>query len=333
MCAHLATRDKTVNIDSLYYLDYREHLTEVVFSLDNEVLEGFIIGDIKYLGAPCWVLSLSSESANKYHEIEANNVFKGLGNKPFDVIVLNPGDDVLCGRRHTIKEADLEVSDFNTVFLYTAYNRRNSLTQFKNYVRDFEELGDTRFFRWYDLEEYLVDGYKSESERDAWIQSRQAEMERIREERSRAYEEHWYQRKLAAEKATRAQETRARVREKVWSAATFWAAVEVAYEAKIAEEILNFREEIEAMEATRLQWSLQAPSEMEAAAAEAEAELDEQFARRLDFINEANSLTEVLADSSEPASVQDILGKSGFYWGYISLIICAFIGTIAYVVM
>lgn len=99
------------------------------------------------------------------------------------------------------------------------------------------------------------------------------------------------------------------------------------------EVLFSFRKEIEDMEATRLQWSLNAPSEMEAAAAEAEAELDEQFARRLDFINEANSLTEVLAESAEPAPVQQILGKLGFYWGYMSLVLCVFLGVIAYVVM
>lgn len=333
MCAHLATRDKTVNINSLYEIDYREHLTEVAFSLNDEVLEGFVIADIKHLGTPCWVLALSSESTNKYHEIEADNVFKRLGNKPFDVIVPHPGDDVLCGRSYTIKEVDLEVSDFNTVFLYTAYNRRNSLTQFKNYVRDFEELGDPRFFRWCSLEEYIVNGYRSESERDAWIQCRQAEMERIRKERNRAFDEYIWRRKLTAENIAKAQETRARVREKVWCAAAFWAAVEAAYEAKIAEEILNFREEIEEMEAMRLQWSLNAPSEMEAAAAEAEAELDEQFARRLEFVSEANSLTEVLAKSPEPAPVQQILGCLNFCWTHFAIMLCAFIGTIAYVVM
>ena len=99
------------------------------------------------------------------------------------------------------------------------------------------------------------------------------------------------------------------------------------------EVLFSFRKEIEDMEAIRLQWSLNAPSEMEAAAAEAEAELDEQFARRLDFINEANSLTEVLAESAEPAPVQNVLGKLGFYWGYMSLVLCAFLGVIAYVVM
>lgn len=111
------------------------------------------------------------------------------------------------------------------------------------------------------------------------------------------------------------------------------AAREAAEEERIAQTILNFREEIEKMEAMRLQWSLQAPSEMEAAAAEAEAELDEQFARRLDFVSEANNLAEVLEESPEPASVQDVLGKLGFYWGYMSLVLCAFLGVIAYVVM
>lgn len=108
---------------------------------------------------------------------------------------------------------------------------------------------------------------------------------------------------------------------------------QAAEEERIAQAILNFRQEIEQMEAMRLQWSLNAPSEMEAAAAEAEAELDEQFARRLDFINEANSLAEVLAESAEPAPVQQILGKLGFYWGYMSLVLCVFLGVIAYVVM
>ena len=132
------------------------------------------------------------------------------------------------------------------------------------------------------------------------------------------------------------------IREKVWSAELdaaiaaskeHQAAREAAEEERISRMILNFREEIEEMEATRLQWSLDAPSEMEAAAAEAEAELDEQFAHRLDFISEANNLAEVLANNSEPAPIQSILGSLSFYWGYISLIICAFIGTIAYVVM
>lgn len=111
------------------------------------------------------------------------------------------------------------------------------------------------------------------------------------------------------------------------------AAREAAEEERISRMILNFREEIEAMEAVRLQWSLQAPSEMEAAAAEAEKELDEQFTRRLDFVSEANNLAEVLAESAEPASVQNVLGKLGFYWGYMSLVLCAFLGVIAYVVM
>lgn len=128
------------------------------------------------------------------------------------------------------------------------------------------------------------------------------------------------------------------VRRAEWDAAIaatkeYQAAREAAEEERIAQDILNFRQEIEDMEATRLQWSLNAPSEMEAAAAEAEAELDEQFARRLDFINEANSLTEVLAESAEPAPVQQILGKLGFYWGYMSLVLCVFLGVIAYVVM
>lgn len=134
------------------------------------------------------------------------------------------------------------------------------------------------------------------------------------------------------------EEIREKVRDAEWDAAIaatkeYQAAREAAEEERIAQDILNFREEIEEMEAIRLQWSLDAPSEMEAAAAEAEAELDEQFARRLDFINEANSLTEVLADSSEPDSVQNVLGKLGFAWGYMSLVLCAFLGVIAYVVM
>ena len=111
------------------------------------------------------------------------------------------------------------------------------------------------------------------------------------------------------------------------------AAREAAEEERIVQTILNFREEIEELEAIRLQWSLNAPSEMEAAAAEAEAELDEQFARRLDFVSEANNLAEVLAESAEPAPVQQILGKLGFYWGYMSLVLCVFLGVIAYVVM
>lgn len=103
---------------------------------------------------------------------------------------------------------------------------------------------------------------------------------------------------------------------------------------KAYEEILiNFREEIETMEATRLQWSLQAPSEMEAAAAEAEAELDEQFARRLDFVSEANNLAEVLEESSEPAPVQEILGCLNFCWSHFTIMLCAFLSVIAYVVM
>ena len=108
---------------------------------------------------------------------------------------------------------------------------------------------------------------------------------------------------------------------------------QAAEEERIAQAILNFRAEIETMEAIRLQWSLQAPSEMEAAAAKAEAELDEQFAHRLDFISEANNLAEVLVDAPEPASVQNVLGKLGFAWGYMSLVLCALLGVIAYVVM
>lgn len=134
------------------------------------------------------------------------------------------------------------------------------------------------------------------------------------------------------------EEIREKVRRAEWDAAIaatkeYQAAREAAEEERIAQDILNFRQEIEDMEATRLQWSLQAPSEMEAAAAEAEKELDEQFAHRLDFISEANNLAEVLAESAEPAPVQQILGKLGFYWGYMSLVLCALLGVIAYVVM
>lgn len=134
------------------------------------------------------------------------------------------------------------------------------------------------------------------------------------------------------------EEIREKVRRAEWDAAIaatkeYQAAREAAEEERIAQDILNFRQEIETMEAIRLQWSLNAPSEMEAAAAEAEAELDEQFAHRLDFISEANSLADVLAESAEPAPVQQILGKLGFYWGYMSLVLCALLGVIAYVVM
>ena len=134
------------------------------------------------------------------------------------------------------------------------------------------------------------------------------------------------------------EEIREKARDAEWDAAIaatkeHQAAREAAEEERISRTILNFREEIEQMEAIRLQWSLDAPSEMEAAAAEAEKELDEQFARRLDFINEANSLTEVLADSSEPTSVQEILGGLNFCWAHFAIMLCAFITTIAYVVM
>lgn len=134
------------------------------------------------------------------------------------------------------------------------------------------------------------------------------------------------------------EEIREKVRRAEWDAAIaatkeYQAAREAAEEERIAQDILNFRQEIEDMEATRLQWSLQAPSEMEAAAAEAEAELDEQFARHLDFISEANSLAEVLAESPEPAPVQEILGSLNFCWVHFAIMLCALISTIAYVVM
>lgn len=307
------------NLKTLKGVKYREKATEVAFELFNEALEGFILADLNYFGANFWVVALSNESATEYALLKdkADNVFQGFGNKPFDIVVPHPDDDILYGRRVSMSLED--VREHAVVFICSSYRFRRSLV--------------AEFFERYDLNEYIVDGYKTESERDAWIQGRYAEMSYEKEVRRRANEEYLRQERLAAEKAARAEEARAQAREKVRFMAATRSAAKAAREARIAQEILNFREEIETMEAIRLQWSLDAPSEMEAAAAEAEAELDEQFARRLDFINEANSLTEVLADSSEPASVQDILGKSGFYWGYISLIICAFIGTIAYVVM
>lgn len=134
------------------------------------------------------------------------------------------------------------------------------------------------------------------------------------------------------------EEIREKVRDAEWDAAIAatkerQAAREAAEEERIAQMILNFREEIETMEATRLQWSLDAPSEMEAAAAEAEAELDEQFARRLDFVSEANNLAEVLEESPEPAPVQEILGCLNFCWSHFTIMLCAFLSVIAYVVM
>ena len=310
------------NLKNLKGVKYREKAAEVAFELSNEALEGFILADLNYFGANFWVVALSNESATEYALLKdkADNVFQGFGNKPFDIVVPYPDDDILCGRRVSFSLE--EVRERAVVFVYTGYTRKNALTQFKNFVTDFEELNDPEFFEWYSLEEYIIDGYKAESERDAWIQSRYAEIRCAKDKKRRAYEQ-----------AERAEETRARAREKVRFVAASRAAAKAAREAKISQEILNFRQEIEEMEAMRLQWSLDAPSEMEAAAAEAEAELDEQFARRLDFIGEANNLAEVLADAPEPASVQNVLGKLGFYWGYMSLVLCAFIGTIVYVVM
>lgn len=310
------------NLKNLKGVKYREKATEVAFELSNEALEGCVLADINYFGANFWVVALSNESATEYALIkdQVDNVFEGFGNKPFDVIVPHPDDDVLCGRRVSFSlEA---VRERAVVFVYTGYTRKNAVTQFKNFVTDFKELNDPEFFEWYSLEEYLVDGYKSESERDAWIQSRYAEIRCAKDKKRRAYEQ-----------AERAEKARARAREKVRFIAASRAAAKAAREAEIAQAILNFREEIEEMEAIRLQWSLDAPSEMEAAAAEAEGELDEQFARRLDFVSEANNLAEVLAESAEPAPVQQILGKLGFYWGYMSLVLCVFLGVIAYVVM
>lgn len=313
---------------------YREEAREIAFGLENEALEGFIIADVNYFGRRFWAVVLSDESASKYALVKdkADNVFEELGNKPFDVIVPHADDDILYGRH--ISMSLEEARDRAVVFVFSPFQySKNAVTQFKNFVRDFKELDDPEFFEWYSLDEYIIDGYKSESERDAWIQSRYAEIRCAKEKKRRANEEYLRQEKLAAEKAARAEEACAQAREKVRFIAASRAAAKAAREAKIAEEVLNFREEIETMEAMRLQWSLNAPSEMEAAAAEVEAELDEQFVRRLDFISEANNLAEVLAESPEPAPVQQILGKLGFYWGYMSLVLCVFLGVIAYVVM
>ena len=353
------------NLKTLKGVKYREKATEVAFELFNEALEGFILADLNYFGANFWVVALSNESATEYALLKdkADNVLQGFGNKPFDIVVPHPHDDILYRRRVSMSLED--VREHAVVFICSSYRFRRSLVaEFKNFVRDFKELDDPEFFERYDLNEYIVDGYKTESERDAWIQGRYAEMSYKKEVKRRAVEESLRQERLAAEKAARAEEARAQAREKVRFMeeslrqerlaaekaaraeeacaqarekvrfiAASRAAAKAAREAKIAQEVLNFREEIETMEAIRLQWSLNAPSEMEAAVAEAEAELDEQFARRLDFINEANSLTEVLAESAEPAPVQQILGKLGFYWGYMSLVLCVFLGVIAYVVM
>lgn len=322
------------NLKNLKGVNYREKATEVAFELSNEALEGFILADLNYFGANFWVVALSNESATEYALLKdkADNVLQGFGNKPFDIVVPHPDDDILYGRRVSMSLED--VREHAVVFICSSYRFRRSLVaEFKNFVRDFKELDDPEFFERYDLNEYIVDGYKTESERDAWIQGRYAEMSYEKEVKRRANEEYLRQERLAAEKAARAEEARAQAREKVRFIAATRSAAKAAREAEIAQAILNFREEIEAMEATRLQWSLQAPSEMEAAAAEAEAELDEQFVRRLDFISEANNLAEVLAESAEPAPVQQILGKLGFYWGYMSLVLCALLGVIAYVVM
>ena len=331
MYAYLAT---SANLNSFRSVRYRDKATEVALQLQDEVLEGFIVADMAMFESDFWVLALSNESADKYalSKDKADNVFQGFGNKPFDVVVPCP-KDILYGRTTAEPLYDLALEDKVVVLIYEDHRRKNSLAQFKNFVRDFRELYDPEFFEWYSLREYVIDGYKSESERDAWIQGRYAEMSYKKEVRRRANEEYLRQERLAAEKAAQAEQARARAREKVRFVAASRAAAKAAREAKIAQEILNFRQEIEEMEAIRLQWSLQAPSEMEAAAAEAEIELDEQFARRLDFVSEANNLAEVLADSSEPEPVQEILGKLGFYWGYITLVLCAFLGVIAYVVM
>lgn len=350
-------------------VSYVENATEVIFELGDEVLEGFIIANLMMFEVGFWAVALSSESVYKFALLKdkVTNVFRRFGDKPFDVVVplSYVGDGILFGSSTNNKVLLETVGDHPTVLICRDYISDEGLVaDFKNFERDFKELDDPEFFERYSLEEYITNGYKTESERDAWIQGRYAKMSYEKEVKRRAVEESLRQERLAAEKAARAEQARAQAREKVRFMeeslrqerlaaekaaraeeacaqarekvrfiAASRAAAKAAREAKIAQEVLNFREEIETMEAIRLQWSLNAPSEMEAAAAEAEAELDEQFARRLDFINEANSLTEVLAESAEPAPVQDILGKSGFYWGYISLIICAFIGTIAYVVM
>lgn len=322
------------NLKNLKGVKYREEAREVAFGLENEALEGFILADLKYFGMNFWAVVLSDESASKYALVKdkADNVFEEFGNKPFDVIVPHADDDILYGRH--ISMSLEEVRDRAVVFIFSPFQySKNAVTQFKNFVRDFEELDDPEFFEWYSLEEYLIDGYKSESEREAWIQSRYAEIRCAKEKKRRANEEYLRQERLAAEKAARAEQARAQAREKVRFIAASRAAAKAAHEAKISQEILNFRQEIEEMEAIRLQWSLDAPSEMEAAVAEAEAEFDEQFARRLEFVSEANNLAEVLAESAEPAPVQQILGKLGFYWGYITLVLCVFLGVIAYMVM
>lgn len=310
------------NLKNLKSVKYREKAREVAFGLCDEALEGFILADLKHFGLDFWAVALSDESARKYTLVKdkADNVFEGLGNKPFDVVVPHADEDVLYGRHISISLE--EVREHAVVFIYTGYVRENALTQFTNFVKDFKELDDPEFFEWYSLEEYLIDGYKSESEREAWIQSRYAEIRCVKEKKRKAHE-----------KAIRAEKRCAQAREKVRFIAASRAAAKAAREAKIAEEVLNFREEIEAMEAIRLQWSLNAPSEMEAAAAEAEAELDEQFARRLDFVSEANNLAEVLEESSEPAPVQEILGCLNFCWSHFTIMLCAFLSVIAYVVM
>ena len=319
-------------------VSYVENATEVIFELGDEVLEGFIIANLMMFEVGFWAVALSSESVYKFALLKdkVTNVFRRFGDKPFDVVVplSYVGDGILFGSSTNNKVLLETVGDHPTVLICRDYISDEGLVaDFKNFERDFKELDDPEFFERYSLEEYITNGYKTESERDAWIQGRYAKMSYEKEVKRRAVEESLRQERLAAEKAARAEQARAQAREKVRFIAASRAAAKAAREAKIAQEVLNFREEIETMEAIRLQWSLNAPSEMEAAAAEAEAELDEQFARRLDFINEANSLTEVLAESAEPAPVQQILGKLGFYWGYMSLVLCVFLGVIAYVVM
>lgn len=331
MYAYLAT---SANLNSFRSVRYRDKADEIVLQLQDEVLEGFIVADMAMFESDFWVLALSNESANRYALLKdkADNVFQGFGNKPFDVVVPGP-KDILYGRTTAEPLYDLALEDKVVVLIYEDHRRKNSLAQFKNFVRDFRELDDPEFFEWYSLREYVIDGYKSESERDAWIQGRYAEMSYKKEVRRRANEEYLRQEKLAAEKAARAEEACAQAREKVRFIAASRSAAKAAREAEIAQAILNFREEIEALEAVRLQWSLQAPSEMEAAAAEVEAELDEQFARHLDFVSEANNLAEVLAESPEPAPVQEILGSLNFCWVHFAIMLCALISTIAYVVM